>query len=155
MIDRSKPEAILDVRYGARFGEMNERYYRHLDTFFGFVGLFGGTSVVVGIAASNPTLSAMSGAVVAACAIVERLVRPVEKALEHCTCKKRFADLDARSAMLSLEDIDSELRRLQMDAPIGISALAIPAFNANLKSNGLENAVVAETIWQRLVNCLA
>lgn len=155
MIERSKFEAILDVRYGVRFGGMNERCYRHLDLFFGFVGLFGGTAVVVGVAASSPTLSAMSGGVVAACAIIERLVRPVEKALEHCACKKRFADLDARSAKLSLEEIDSELRRLQMDPPVGLSSLAIPAFNANLRSNGLDESVVAETISQRLVSLSA
>lgn len=155
MSERSKGEAILDVRYGARFGEMNERYYRHLDLFFGFVGLFGGTAVVVGVAATNPALSAISGGVVAACAVIERLVRPIEKALEHSAYKKRFADLDARSAKLSLEEIDAELRRLQMDAPVGPRSLAIPAFNANLRSNGLEADIVAETLPERLASLFA
>lgn len=155
MAEGAKYVAVLDVRYGARYGELNERLYRRLDLLFGFVGLFGGSAVVVGAVGSYPMLSALSGGIIAACAIVERLIRPVERAIEHRDFKKRFADLDARASAMSADDVEAELRRLQMEAPTGLSSLAIPAFNVNLRSNGREDAVVPESFWQRALAILA
>ena len=155
MSERSKYEAVLDVRYGFRFGEMNERFYRRLDLLFGFIGLFGGSAAVVGAIATYPILSLSSGAMVAAFAVIERLVRPVEKAIDHANYKKRFADLDARASKLSLDDLDSELRRLQADAPMGINSLAIPAFNANLRSNGRGDLSTQVSYWSRFIALLA
>lgn len=136
---------ILDVRFGARYGELNERFYRRLDVAFGFIGLFGGSAVVVGAFGSYPWLSGISGVLIAACAIIERLVRPVEKAIEHRDFKKRFADLDARAPSIAEAELQAALRRLQMEAPQGMASLAIPAFNANLRSNGRDDAVVRES----------
>lgn len=155
MSERSKYEILLDVRYGARFGELNERFYRRLDLLFGFIGLFGGSGAVVGAIGSYPVIAAICGALVAALAIVERLVRPVEKAIEHCAFKKRFADLDARALKMPVDDVEAELRRLQADAPLGIESLSMPAFNANLRSNGRDDAVVKESMWQRTISLLA
>lgn len=155
MLERSKYEVLMDVRYGARFGELNERFYRRLDVLFGFVGLFGGSGAVVGAVGSYTAVAAVSGALVAAFAIIERLVRPVEKAIEHSAFKKRFADLDARALKMQVDDIEAELRRLQADAPLGIDSLSMPAFNANLRSNGRDEEIVPESMWQRTIALLA
>ncbi len=154
-VEAEKYVAVLDVRYGSRYGELNERFYRRIDLVFGFVGLFGGSAVVFGAVSANPTLAAWSGGVVAACAVFERLIRPIERAVEHRDFKKKFADLDARSSAMSCVELDTALRRLQMEAPTGISSLAIPAFNANLRSNGRDESVIPETAWQKAVALLA
>lgn len=149
MHPRSHYEAVLDVRYGLRFNELNERLYRRLDLLFGFVGLFGGTSAFVAVVGSAPVLAACASALVAASAVIERLVRPVEKAVAHAEFRRRFGDLDARSGALDLVAVDAELRRLQADGPLGFAALARPAFNANLRSNGRQDALTPESRLER------
>jgi hypothetical protein len=155
MTDRSKYEALLDVRYGARYAELNGRFYRRLGLFYGFVGIFGGTSVVVSVQTTNAQVALWSGALIAACSILDQLIRPTEKAIDHETAKKRFADLDARSTSLSLEAIDAELRYLQAESPAGIESLSATAYNANLRSNGWTEEAIKRSLWQKLVALLA
>lgn len=153
--ERSLYEATLDVRYGVRFNELNQRFYQRLDLSFGFVGLFGGSFAFVGVITEHPVIAATAAALVAACAVLERLIRPVERALDHAAFRRRYADLDARTSGLDLSELDAELRRLQGEGPSGISGLSVPAHNLNLMSNGRGDVLIPQSAWQRFVAFLA
>lgn len=148
---RSTYEAILDVRYGQRFNEINEIFYRRLDLLFGFVGLAGGTAAFTGALTAAPVVAGVAGVAIAASAIIERLVRPVEQAVAFAEFRRRFAELDARAAGMTLADIDAELRRLQAAGPHGVTGLAACAYNRNLLSNGRPDAVMPLTGWERFL----
>jgi hypothetical protein len=152
---RTIEEATLDVRFGQHYNDLNARLYRRLDFGFGFVGLFGGTGAFVAALGEYRTLGLIAGAVLAASAVIERLVRPVEKAVEHDACRLRFADLDARIEQLALADVERELKRLQSTGPSGFHALKIPAYNVNLIANGRPDFVLNESRWAKFLGNLA
>lgn len=153
--NRTIYEATLDVRFGCHYNDMNARLYRRLDLCFGFVGLFGGSSAFIAALGQYRTLGVVAGATIAALAVVERLVRPVEKAIEHEECRRRFSDLDQRIDALDLPVLERELKRLQGSGPSGIHSLKIPAYNANLLANGRPDCVARASIWARCVALLA
>lgn len=153
--ERTKYEACLDIKYGFRFNDMNARLYRHLDGFFGFVGLFGGTAAATSALADFKSGAVAAGLALAACAVVERLVRPVEKAVAHDDAKRRYADLSGRVELLDMATTERELSKLQAEGPDGFATLARPAFNANLKSNGRPDAVVSLSFFERMMAAIA
>lgn len=153
--ERSKYEAQLDVRYGQCWNHLNERLFGRLDLLFGAITLFGGSAIAVTVTADHKMAVAVLGGVVAVSAIVERLVGATEKRLDHREMKKRFADLDARSGAMSLEDIDAELRRLQADGPTGVRGLDVPAYNANMRTNGRPEIQLRVGVWNWLTAALA
>jgi hypothetical protein len=153
--ERSKYEAQLDVRYGQCWNRLNERLFGRIDLLFGAITLFGGSAIAVTVTADHKAAAAWVGGIVAVSAIVERLVGATEKRLEHREMKKRFADLDARSGALSQEEIDAELRLLQADGPCGIRGLDVPAYNANLRTNGRLEAKLPVSFWNWLCAVLA
>lgn len=152
---RTTYEATLDVRFGCHYNEMNARLYRHLDYFFGFVGLFGGSSAFIAALGSYRTLGMIAGASVAAIAVAERLVGPVAKAIAHEEHQRRFSALGMEADSLELSALDRELKGLQGSGPSGFHSLKIPAYNINLIANGRPDRVVAATRWERLMALLA
>ena len=156
--ERTPYEARLDVAYSARYHGMNERFYRHLDVAFGFVGLFGGTAAFTAAIGQWQTVGVVAGAGVAAGAILERLLRPVEKSAEHRLWREKATDLLARidaGEAPTLEAIDPALRQLQGRSPPGLTALEIPAYNANLRTHGRTDATIEQSTWSRMVALLA
>ena len=81
--ERSLYEAEMDIKYGIRFNEMNARFYRRLDFIFGFVGLFAGSGAFLAAIGEYRTLGIITGALVAAIAVIERLAQPIEHAIGH------------------------------------------------------------------------
>jgi hypothetical protein len=152
--ERTLYEATLDCRFGRQFSLMNARLYQRIDFVFGFVSLFGGSTAFGGAIAQNPTLAGAAGVVLAVASILERLMAPALKAHEFKEHAKRFADLDARAHSMDVAHIDSELRRLQAEGPMGFEALALPAHNANLLSNGHADMVEALPLGSRFLRAL-
>jgi hypothetical protein len=152
---RTMYQAQLDARYGRCFQELNERFYQHVDFIFGAITLLGGSAIVATVTADHKVLAAISTAVVAISAIVERLVGAVERRVQHREMKRRFAELDASASSLSLADFDAKLKSLQNDGPVNIGALALPAYNANLLAEGHSDHVLSLSKWQRLMEMLA
>lgn len=147
---RTKYEAILDVRYGQCYNDLNARLYRRLDMFFGFVGLFGGSGALIAAIAEYKTLGVVTGAAVAAVAVIERLVGAVEKAIRHEEFKKEYAALNATADELELAEIDRQLRRLQGEGPTGLHSLGRPAYNLMVKANGRPDYAVQLTKSERI-----
>ncbi len=156
--ERTAYEAKLDVAYGVCFNEINARFYRHLDLIFGFIGLFGGTAVFTAAIGDWQGVSLVAGALVAASAIFERLIRPVEQALRHDEMTRRFVELrvliEGQPGM-SIEAINSGLYALQGSGPSGIASLAPIAYNQVVTSAGRTDFQIEISFWQRLVAVLA
>lgn len=136
--ERTLGQAVMDCRYGVAFNDLNERLYRRLDTFLTIVGLVAGASAVIGIAKNSADWSTFAGACAAVLAIVQASTKPGELAARHNEFKRKFAALDAQAWKLGLEGVDAQLKSLQAEAPPGLRSLALPAYNANLASNGFE-----------------
>lgn len=148
-------EALLDVRFGRQYNDLNARLYRRFDLFFGFVGLFGGSSAFIAALGEYRTLGVIAGAAIAALAVVERLVMPVEKAIAHEELGRRFSALDEEAGTLDLPTLERELKRLQGTGPSGFYSLKIPAYNANLLANGRPDCTVLASRWERFIALLA
>lgn len=147
--ERTKYEAILDVRYGQCYNELNARFYRRLDLLFGFVGLFGGSGALIAAIAEYKTLGVITGAAVAAIAVIERLVGAIEKAVRHEDFKKKFASLNIEADHLEFAEIERRLRELQADGPSGLHTLGRPAYNLTVTANGRPDYTVALSRWER------
>lgn len=153
---RDFAEAVMDVRYGVRFNEMNERFYRRLDMTLTALSLIGGTAAVGSLLAPAPGLAALASIAVAGAAVCQAVLRPQASAVRHNEYRRRFADLDVRAPGLDLPALDAELRRLQGEAPAGLSGLALPAFARNLRSHGLDASAVEAEFgrWGRALNAV-
>ena len=152
--ERTIYEARLDIAYGQRFHELNERFFRHVDFAFGFVGLFGGAAVFSATIGQWPAIAVISSALVAAGAIIERLIRPVDAAAMHRQWREKFADLLMRvdsGEATQLAQIDSGLRLLQGRGPNGVYALAPTAYNLTVASSGRTDYQMPVSTWQRLI----
>jgi len=157
--NRSEPrsiyEATMDAKFGIHYNDMNARLYRRLDFLFGFIGLFGGSSALVAAIGNYQALGIASGAAIAACAVIERLVASTEKALRHDDYKRRFGALVARCSQLTLEQIDQELITLQTEAPSGFHALKVPAYNALVKANSQVKYLLPQSTWENIMERIA
>lgn len=153
--ERTHYEASLDVRFGARFATLSARLYRRIDLLFGFIGLASGSNALAGGLGGIPALSAIAGAIVATAAILERLVRPVEKAIACEALAMRFGQLHSESSGLDLDTLDSRLRLLQADQTPCFDSLRVPANNKNLLSQGREDWIRPELRWQRFLSICA
>lgn len=141
--DRTLYEAALDARFGSRFCDLNARLYRRIDTLFGFISLFGATTIFAGVIAFYPALSLPAAVIVAVSSVLERLIAPALEAHEFEAQRRRYADLDGRSAGMSLAEFDADLRQIQAAGPAGFRALELPAYNANLLTHGHRDCVQA------------
>ena len=154
-VERNHAEAVLDVLYGVTFNDMNERFYRRIDSVFSWINMVGGSAAVAAVAGGRGVVAGVIGGVIAAAAYLEREIRPAQKAVRCAVQREKFGDLAARAPELTLAEIDRELRRLQANGPDTITALAIPAHNANLRTNGFENLVVDVPFLGRLACWIA
>lgn len=152
---RTHYEAVLDVRYGMRYNDLCERFYNRVDFLIGVVTLAGGSGAVVSAVNKDPAWAVVSGIVLAVLAIFGRLLGATRKAEQHGQAKKAYAALDARSHALAVEQVDAELRPLQASSPSGIRLLALPAYNANLRSNGRPELVQKLRFGERLALAFA
>ncbi|CCD28966.1 conserved hypothetical protein [Candidatus Glomeribacter gigasporarum BEG34] len=152
---RTHYEAVLDVRYGWRFNELNERFYQRLDGLLGFICYFGGSATLIGVLAHHPVFTTIASLCVASAGVLNHLISASRKAYAHAIARAKYAALDARAPRLKLEELDAELKRLQGNSPNGIRALSMPAFNTNLLSNGRPDKIQSLTFWHKWVNLMA
>jgi hypothetical protein len=153
--ERTHYEATLDVRYGVQFANLSARLYRRIDLMFGAVCLASGTAAFAGAMADRPMVSAVAGATIAAAAILERLIRPVEKAVACEALARRFGDLDAQAGTQSLDALDASLRKLQADPTPCFDGLAVAAHNRNLASHGRAEYALPRSTWCRYLEFFA
>jgi hypothetical protein len=152
---RTHYEAVLDVRYGMRYNDLCERFYNRLDFWISVLTVAGGSAAVLSAVIKDPEVAAYSGAVLAVIGIIGRQLGASRKAEQHGQAKKAYAALDAKSHALTVEQLDAELKPLQASAPSGIRLLALPAYNANLRTNGRPDLVQELSLGERLAFAFA
>ncbi|OZI43181.1 hypothetical protein CAL21_20530 [Bordetella genomosp. 4] len=133
---RTHYEAEMDVAYGVRFNELNERFYRRLDSVFSFCGALGGSAVFASWLGDKPLIAGIIGPALVILTYIEREIRPAQKAVRCAVQREKFGALASRTPTTTLVDVDRELRILQSNCPDTIGALEVPAWNAVMRSKG-------------------
>lgn len=131
--------AIAEVRYGAEYGSLNERFWTRIDTAMNVVQMVSGALALAG-ALKSPALTAAAGVVLAVISGLQLSLQPLRRAIEFRDAKRAFHDLNARAPALTLEQMDAELERLRGAAPQGLSAFAMPALNIVNARHGHDKA---------------
>ncbi len=144
---RTLGEAVMDVRYCARYHELNERFHRRLDTFLTLVAVAGGASAIVGLGEAVPDgwaphLARWGGALLAIFAVLQILVKPGEQATRHAVARRALLELESVAWDLDLRELDRRKLRIDAESPQGLRSLEWVAFNANLRTHGFADRVV-------------
>lgn len=153
--ERTKAEAILNVRYQERLHFLHCRFYHRVRKVFNFITLAAGSAAIAAAIKSVPGGVAASAVVVTLISFFDVLGNFPEKAVRHDVWRRRAAELKAGSAEFDLVTIDRELARLTGDVDDEIEALRAVAFNDVLKSSGYEDGIRDESRMQRFLRVLA
>jgi hypothetical protein len=156
-VERNLAEAVLDCKYGICFNDMNARLYRRMGSAFSILNLLGGSAIFSSAIAQGDQfyLPLISGLIVFVVSVLDYEIKPGEKSARCEFQREKFGDLLSKSDEIELQDFDKQLNKLQSTGPITINTLEIPAFNANLLSNGFCSDVIPETNWQKIVSFFA
>lgn len=155
---RNLAEAILDCKYGARFNEMNARLYRRMGSLFSILNIIGGSAIFSSAIANGEKsyLPLISGLIVFIVSILDYEIKPSEKSARCEFQRERFGQLlSSVSEETTLQAFDKELHKLQTSGPTTFGTLEVPAFNANLLSNGFKENIVKANFWQKFISFFA
>lgn len=152
---RTLNEAMTDVRYACHYGELNERFWRRLDTTLNLVGAAGGSSAIAGALASNAVLGLAAGVALSIASTLQLVLRPGERAIAFRDARRAFLELHAKGWGLTVTEIDAARMRLEAEAPVGLRWLSMPAWNENVRSIGHEQQVRPLRWYERLAQFVA
>lgn len=153
--ERSHYEAGLDIDYAIELHGRHIKLYRHMRWLFSLVFLVSGTAVFGGTLADYVSLSKWTGGAIVLIAIVDHLTAPADKIAKHIELKRRWCELRAAKACLSLDELDEQMSKLNAEDVHVIGALTKPSYNANLLRHGRDSYVKRLTPWEWLVSVLA
>lgn len=152
---RTLEEAVADVKYADRYGELNERLWRRLDTFLNLLCALGGSAAVGAVVSQGATLTATAGVVMAVAGAAQLVLRPLERAMAFRDARREILQLEAVAWTLPMNEIDARLRAIEAAAPVGFTGLEVPARNDCVRSMGHGTAVEPLNAVQRLMAALA
>jgi hypothetical protein len=152
---RTKGEALLDLSYAIRLHRMSCRRYRKLKGVVAFTTLILGMAAVISALQSLPYAIGIAGIVIGTMSVIDVLGGFGEKATRHNHWREQYEDLSARSAEMTLDQLDAERKRIARGVDNEVEALRVPAYNDNLASCGYESMMRPETFRQRLARVLA
>lgn len=145
------PDQTFDIDYGYFYNLSNERFYSRLDGLLNFVQLVGGSAAAAGAMQSDAKLVVGAGVALAVCAAISIVVQPAVKAERHCQMKTRWRELLAYKG----DDIADQAAKLQASGPIGMGILAMPSYNAALRSRQHDDTGCRELSWlQKMVSAI-
>lgn len=153
--ERSLYEAGLDIDYAIELHDRHIKLYRHMRWIFSLVFLISGTAIFGGALAELGSLAKAMGAAIAVLALVDHLIAPADKVARHIELKRRWCELRAEKAGLTLEELDRRMSILVAEDVHIISALQKPSYNANLRRHGREEYIRRLNLWEFLVGALA
>jgi len=154
--DERRYVLVLDARFGMTFNRLQQRFYAHMLTAISLLQIVAGSAAVTALVTRSVALSAAAGVVIAIVGAVGAIIDLGGRAARFDEHSRRYAELDARSLRLSTEELSERLSELQASGPAGeIDALSQPAYNANLRANGRDDAVVPVTALGRVLAAFA
>jgi hypothetical protein len=154
MDDRTKYEAILDVKYAIRLHFLHCRLYKRLRGTLVFISLAAGMSAFALALNVIPGAVGVMGVLVAVCAIIDATGNFAEKSMLHKQWRGELLHLLARADAMDVAAIDAELSRLSVQMDDEIEALRMPAYNDNLRSTGHQPTAKC-TLFARLISAIA
>ncbi|KWT83886.1 MULTISPECIES: hypothetical protein [unclassified Variovorax] len=145
--------AVMDVRFGVCYGELNERFWSHFDTALTLLQITAGALALAGVFARGGWLTALAGIALAGISGLQIGLKPRERSIAFRDTRRNFHDLDIESASLDLPALDRRLESLRRDAPRGMSSFLRPAEDRVRREHGYPG--VELTTWQRFLCVLA
>jgi hypothetical protein len=139
--DRTYNQALLEARFGARYNTLNEGLYTFIDRTFTAVALLAGAGAFINLVAKLPGLTEIAGLAVAATAVIQALMHPGARAVEHRELARRFNLLLARAAKLDVTALDREIHEIRAGARDGFDSLNPVAQNEVLRNAGYTHQV--------------
>lgn len=152
---RTHYEAVFDVSYGVNINRMNARAHRRLAHVLSGAQVLAGTAAFTSVIANAPGAVPYLGLLVAAVSVIAHFMAPGEKAVQFAELQRRFTKLQGRVGKLTMEAIDREIADIRADAPDGIEALGVPAYNCTTRQIGRPDAQLREHFGHRLATMLA
>ena len=141
----------MDLDFAIEISVLNQRFYERLHKGFAFVSLLAGGSAFVTIFHPNSIVVTVAGLLVGILALLEQVYDFRGKATQHGALFKRFCRLKARTGGMTMTQVDAARVKLEGDSIPVIQGLRYPAFNNNLRSNGLGQYVKPLTRWERFL----
>ncbi|HHW4679848.1 MAG TPA: hypothetical protein ACQGQH_10585 [Xylella sp.] len=133
---RTKYEAEFDLAYHVRLYERHVRFYRRLREILVFSSTVAGTVALGNVASGLPWLVSLLSVVVAVAGIADLVLDLSNKSVAHEHQRRKCVELQVRQSALTLEELDSEMRKIFIDAPPEIEALRMPSYNDVLRTCG-------------------
>ena len=152
---RTHYEAVFDVGYGVNINRMNARAHRRLAHILSGGQVLAGTAAFTTVVANVPGAVPYLGLAVAALSVLGHFMAPAEKAVQFAELQRRFTRLQGRAAKLGIDAIDREIAEIRADAPDGIDALDVPAYNCTAQQIGRPDAQLRVHVGHRLASLLA
>jgi hypothetical protein len=152
---RTKEEAARQVNYSIRLHALHKRLYDRIRVVLAIVQLLASSAVVVEAIANKPWAVTSFGVIVATLGFLDIAYDFAEHAANHGVWRREFSELAARMGGLTLEELDSELARIEGDAEVDFESLRTIAWNDTLRTFGVEGAMRPESRTQKFVRFMA
>lgn len=153
--ERTKEEALREVKYQERLHALHCRLYKRLRALLTLISLATGSAAIATSLQAMPAGLIVAGWIVALASIIDAVGNFADKAASHRVWRRDAAALLSRSEGMSLASIDSELAALVAEVDDEIESLRAVAWNDVLKSRGLESAMRPETAPERMFRAIS
>lgn len=153
--ERNLGEAILDIRYCIRLNHLLRRFFRRLDAIISGVELIAGTAVFVSFFQENPEMAVKIALCVAVASMLNRVIKPAEKAYQADELYRRYEQLRSQADQMTLSEVDAAMSELRQMPVSDIEGLRNVAYNDNLRESGFAGSCVKETALNSLWRAFA
>lgn len=157
---RTLYEATGDTAYAIRYMQLQERLFNRMGNVLKFTSLFGGSAAFAGAATNSPTLTAMSGVIVAISTILDFVIKPDEKSFQCRGARHRYQRLLQKASSHSIAEHDRLVDHDRKAAKIGrmdtpnIEGLRKPAYNDSSIERGRPDYTWQLSCWERFLKWL-
>lgn len=148
-------DQVFDIEYGYWYNAACERFYRRIDFVCNFVQLVGGSASGAAAFGGRADLVVASGLLLASVAAVSLTVQPAVKAERHERAKSAYLAIKRKRHQADDAAIHEAITDAQAAGPVGLGALAMPAYNDAVRALGREQGVRALRWWERLAAFIA
>ncbi|HHW4677446.1 hypothetical protein OK116_06280 [Xylella fastidiosa subsp. fastidiosa] len=152
---RTKYEAEFDLAYHVRLYERHIRFYCRLRKLFVFSSVLAGTVAIGNVVSGLPWLVSLLSVVVAVAGLADLVFDLSNQTVAYEHQRRKCVELQVEQSVLTLEELDSQMRKILIDAPPEIEALRMPSYNDVLRTLGHVARVQPLTRVERVLDKIA